>query len=367
MADDEGNKSEAPTEKRLQEAWSEGRFAKTPDLMIVAVLCAAMMTISSKGHDIAMEIASLSVGIFGHLGRFTITAEAIPDWAGLCARTMIGLLMPVCGACLAATVIAGGLQTRFRLSPKVLELKFDRLDPAQGFARIFSKQGLVKLAFELAKLVIIGWVVWSTVKTIVDDPIFYAPVSPDRLITFFEGTVSKIFGRCLMALGAIAGASYLYQFKKTESDLKMTKQEIKEENKQSEGDPKVKGMLRAMARRLLKRQMLSAVPTADVVVTNPTHFAVALKYERGKDKAPVILAKGENAFARRIKALAAEHEVPMVENKPVARMLFKYGKVGKPIPSELYQVVADILAFVYKTHRYYFHRLRERRMQEVKP
>jgi flagellar biosynthetic protein FlhB len=121
--------------------------------------------------------------------------------------------------------------------------------------------------------------------------------------------------------------------------------------------------MRQLARRLLQKQMLKAVPTADVVVTNPTHFAVALKYERNKDKAPVLLAKGEGAFARRIKELAAANDVPTIENKPVARMLFKAGRVGKPIPVELYQAVADILAFVYRTHRYYFHRLKARRAE----
>jgi flagellar biosynthetic protein FlhB len=118
-----------------------------------------------------------------------------------------------------------------------------------------------------------------------------------------------------------------------------------------------------MARRLMQRQMLSAVKTADVVVTNPTHFAVALKYERGKDRAPVVLAKGENRFAQRIKALAAEHGVPTVENKPIARLLFAMGKVGEAIPTELYQAVAEILAVVYRLHRYYFHRLKSRRLE----
>ena len=121
--------------------------------------------------------------------------------------------------------------------------------------------------------------------------------------------------------------------------------------------------MRRLARRLMQKQMLSAVQTADVIVTNPTHFAVALKYERGVDKAPVVLAKGENRFAQRIKALAAEHGVPTVENKPVARLLFAMGKVGETIPSELYQAVAEILAVVYRTHRYYFHRLKTRRME----
>jgi flagellar biosynthetic protein FlhB len=141
----------------------------------------------------------------------------------------------------------------------------------------------------------------------------------------------------------------------------MTRQEVKDEHKQLEGNAQVKGQMRRMARRLLQKQMLAAVPMADVIVTNPTHYAVALKYERGVDAAPVVLAKGDNRFARRIKSLAAEHGVPMVENKPVARLLFAVGKVGESIPAELYQAVASILAFVYQTHRLYFHDLRTRR------
>jgi flagellar biosynthetic protein FlhB len=140
---------------------------------------------------------------------------------------------------------------------------------------------------------------------------------------------------------------------------------VKEEHRNAEGNLQLKATMRRMARRLLQKQMLSAVQTADVVVTNPTHYAVALKYERGRDAAPVILAKGENRFAQRIKALAAEHGVPTVENKPVARVLFAMGKVGETIPAELYQAVAGILAVVYRTHRYYFHRLKARRMEAV--
>jgi len=143
----------------------------------------------------------------------------------------------------------------------------------------------------------------------------------------------------------------------------MTKEEVKEEHKSSEMDGKVKGFRRRLARRLMQKQMLSAVATADVVVTNPTHYAVALKYERDKDRAPVVLAKGDNRFAQRIKAIAAENGVPTVENKPVARVLFAMGRVGEAIPPELYQAVAEILALVYRTNRYYFHRLRVRRIE----
>jgi flagellar biosynthetic protein FlhB len=166
----------------------------------------------------------------------------------------------------------------------------------------------------------------------------------------------------LLALGIVAAISYSYEKFKTAKELMMTVQEVKDEHRNAEGNAESKAALRRMGRRLLQKQMLSAVPTADVIVTNPTHYAVALKYERGVDQAPVVLAKGENRFAQRIKALAAEHGVPTVENKPVARFLFATGKVGEPIPAELFQAVAEILAVVYRTHRYYFHCLKARRL-----
>jgi flagellar biosynthetic protein FlhB len=221
----------------------------------------------------------------------------------------------------------------------------------------------VKLATDAIKFLVVGLAVWSAVKSIMNDPLFAAPVPAPRLGEFLLDSTLLLLSRFILALGAIAAVNYVWQLRKTREDLMMTRHEVKEEQKQSEGDPKIKAMLRQMARRYSQRQMLKAVPTADVVVTNPTHYAVALKYERGKDKAPMVLAKGEGAFARRIKALAGEHEVPMVENKPVARLLFKAGRVGKPIPVELYEAVAEILAFVYKTHRYYFHRLKTRRAE----
>ena len=195
-----------------------------------------------------------------------------------------------------------------------------------------------------------------------EDPLFSAPVEAGYLGRFLNSATIAFVSRLLLSLGVIAALGYAWEKFKTHRDLMMTREEVKDERRQSEGDALVKGAMRRMARRLMQRQMLAAVATADVVVTNPTHFAVALKYERGKDKAPVVLAKGENRFARRIKTLAAEHGVPMVENKPVARLLYSVGKVGDTIPSELYQAVAEILAVVYRTHRYYFHELKTRRL-----
>ncbi len=360
---EQGLKTEQPTEKRLREAREEGNFARTPDIGVVFVLLAAFGTILFTLRAQTERIAEISVGIFGHLGKYAILPDSVAMWSGVCVATMLNLVLPVGLACAGASVLAGGLQTRFHLTPKVLEFKLSRLDPVQGLHRLFSMQGWVKLVTDAVKLIVVTAILWGAVKSILSDPLFYTPVSLVRLGTFLQDATTTLLGRFILALGVVAAANYFYQFRKTSHDLMMTKQEVKEENRSAEGDPQVRAVRRHMARRLLQKQMLSAVPTADVVVTNPTHFAVALKYERGKDKAPMVLAKGERLFAKRIKAIAREHEVPMVENKPVARMLFKYGKVGKTIPLELYQAVAEILAFVYKTHRYYFHELKQRRAQ----
>jgi flagellar biosynthetic protein FlhB len=199
--------------------------------------------------------------------------------------------------------------------------------------------------------------------TILTDPIFYTPVPVHRLGSFIYDSTLALFFRLALAMGGLALLHYIFQLKKTEKDLMMTKQEIKDENRQAMGDPNVKMAQRAMARRLMQKQMLADVPNADVIITNPTHYAVALKYERGVDAAPVVLAKGQNLFAQRIKALASKHEVPTVENKPVARALYKFGQVGKPIPAQLYQAIAEILGYVYRTHRYYFYQLKSRRLK----
>jgi flagellar biosynthetic protein FlhB len=276
-------------------------------------------------------------------------------------RSCMSLVAPLLVACFVAAVLGGGLQSRFRLTTQVLEPKLDRLNFVNGFQNIFSLQSLMTLPFDLLKMGGIGLALWLAIKRVIQDPLFHVPMEAAYLAHFLNQSTLLFLSWICGAMVIIAITTYSYQHHKTEKDLRMTKQEVKEEHKQQEGDPMVKGQRRRLARRLLQKQMLQAVPNADVVVTNPTHFAVALKYERGKDEAPVVLAKGEGSFARRIKAIAVENGVPMIENKPVARLLFKIGEVGEAVPNELYQAVAEILAFVYRTHRYYFHTLRARR------
>lgn len=361
MAEDSDQRTEPATDKRRSEAFERGQFARSPDVQIAFTLLAALVVFMFSVPDIARALRDFAIHSFQNLGRTTLSNELILARLLDAVRRAVGLLTPLLIACFVAAVVGGAVQTRFRLTTKVLEPKLDRLNFLQGFQRIFSLQALMTLPMDLLKLGGIALCLWLALKRVMVDPLFHVPMPAAYLAQFLNRSSLLFLTWISGAMAIVAIASYSYQHYKTEKDLRMTKQEIRDEHKQQEGDPVVKGHRRRLARRLMQKQMLQAVPNADVVVTNPTHYAVALKYERGKDAAPVIIAKGEGAFARRLKALAAEHGVPMIENKPVARLLFKIGKVGDPVPSPVYQAVAEILAFVYRTNRYYFHQLRARR------
>jgi flagellar biosynthetic protein FlhB len=358
---DDDSKTELPTDKRLTEAFERGQFAKSPELQVVAMIAGALGVFSMTVSSSARDIASLATLIWSDLGAARIEIVTVPQQLGEIGLLLFRVLLPILVTALLCSLIVGGLQTGFRLSPKAMGFKFEKLDAMAGLQRIFSKSSAVHGMVDFLKMIGIGFVLWVSAKNLLADPMFTAPVEAAYLGLFLHRATLEFFGKLVIALGLVAGLSYAYERFKNFQEMKMTRQEVKDEHKQSEGDGHTKNAMRRMARRLSQKQMLEAVATADVVVTNPTHYAVALKYERGKDGAPVVLAKGENRFALRIKALAAEHGVPVVENKPVARMLYSIGEVGEAIPNTLYQAVAEILAFVYRTHRLYFHELKMRR------
>ena len=360
---DQDQKTEEATHKRLSDAMDRGQFARSPELSVLFPIAAAIGVLALTGQGVAREVAEYSMGMFSRFATIAIDRDTVMVPLGEAMTTYANAAAPVFVGVILAVALSTGVQSGWRLSPKALGFKPEALNPITGFGRIFSKSALVRAGLDVLKLLAIGSALWAGARGLMFDPLFTAPVEAAYLGQFLNHATLVFFSRLLLALGVVAALSYAWEKYKTAQDLKMTREEVKEEHKQAEGDMHTKAAMRRMARRLMQKQMLSAVPTADVVVTNPTHFAVALKYERGVDRAPVVLAKGENRFAQRIKALAAEHGVPTVENKPVARLLFAMGKVGEAIPAELYQAVAGILAVVYRTHRYYFHRLRARRLE----
>lgn len=359
--EDKSSKTEEPTPKKLNEAWEKGQFPKAPEVPVAFVLIAAFIILAFFGPGRASTIANLARNTFTHLADIDLTQTTAVFWIRKFVQMGFAFLFPMMGAVLIAAIIGNGLQTGFRLSLKAMEPKYDRLNPVQGFQNLFSMRKMFQFLVDLLKFSVVGVIIYTIVKRIIKDPIFYDIVAPDHVLGFMYELIMIMLINLIVSISAIAAVHFLYQHKKTMDDLKMTKQEVRDEMKNSEGDPHVKRARRELAMRLSQKQMLQDVAMADVVVTNPTHFAVALKYERGVDKAPVILAKGEQRFAKRIKEIARQNEVPMVENKPVARMLFRFGKVGEPIPSQLYQVIAEILSYVYRTHKYYFYQLRLRR------
>jgi flagellar biosynthetic protein FlhB len=363
MAEDQDQKTEQPTGKRLTEAADRGQFARAQEIQVLFTMAAVLGILGMVGRPAVDRVTAYAISIFTRFPTITVRPETVPALFQEIMLLVGPIVIPVLVACCGAALLAGGLQSGFQVASKALEMNWGRLNPLEGMKRVFDQGSVVRTGIDVLKIIAVGATLWLGARKLLQDPLFTAPIEAVYLGTFLSQTVTIFFGRLLGALGVLAALRYSYEKFKMRRELMMTREEVKEETKGNELDSRIKTAQRRLARRLMQTQMLDAIPTADVVVTNPTHFAVALKYERGRDRAPVVLAKGENRFAQRIKAIAAEHGVPTVENKPVARLLFAMGRVGEAIPPELYQAVAEILALVYRTHRYYFHRLRSRRLE----
>ncbi len=359
---DDQDKTEEPTAKKMSDSYAQGQFAKAPEINVAFVLFAAVIMIAVMAPTKAREMGLFTKSILGRLHEIEVTRDGTMRTLLTMGQFLINFILPLAIISFLASLIAEGMQTRFRLTLKAFGFKGNRVNPIKGFKRVFGKDALVHFLVDFMKFAAVAGIIFLSLLDIMKHPIFTTMIPPGQVGLFILHLFLLILFRLFLMITFIAIINYLYQRHSNHQKMKMSKQEVKEEQKSQEVDPHVKNAQRALAGRLMRKQMLEEVPTADVVVTNPTHFAVALKYERGKDAAPVVLAKGSGAFALKIKKIAAEHEVPTVENKPIARMLFKIAQVGQLIPVELYQVVAEILAHVYKAHSYYFFRLRSRRL-----
>jgi len=316
----------------------------------------------------AEKMGLFSQHMFSNLDSYEINVESVVDHTRKVGGGILLAISPIMLLRVVSGVVAGGMQSRFGLTPKAIEAKPNKINPISGFKQKFGKQALVKFGVDFLKFVTIAFVVFMGVRKVMRHEIFHTQTEPFQVLYFIWTTTLYIAALLIVAMGIIAAINYLYQLHKTAEDLKMSKQELKDEHKQSEGDPLVKNARRQMARKLVERQMFAAIPDADVVVTNPTHFAVALRYDRGQEDAPVVLAKGRNLIAEKIKKVARESGVPVIENKPVARSLYKLGKPGQQIPPPMFRAVAEVLAFVYRNHRRYFEdRERMRRKLKTQP
>ncbi len=359
---DKSSKTEEPTEKKLSEARSKGQFAKAPEISMTTTLLAGLLIILFFAPSKAEYMAEFTKSLFENLDAIILNQVGTSFMLKEAYGTMATIVVPLMGACFVAAFVAEGMQTGFSYTPKVINPDLNKFNPVTGAKKIFGIKGLKTFLIDFLKFLAIGTVVWLTLLIFLDHPIFYAPIPIEEVLRFIYVLFLVLFSILVLLLIIIAFINYIIKKKEHKDEMKMTKQEVKDESKSKEIAPEVKSAQRKKAMELLSGQGAQDVSTADVVVTNPTHYAVALRYEKGMDHAPVVVAKGENLLARRIKAIAIEYDVPLVENKLVARSLFALGKVGEAIPLELYRVVAEILANVYKVHSYYFHRLKARRL-----
>ncbi|MGV3757183.1 MAG: EscU/YscU/HrcU family type III secretion system export apparatus switch protein [Verrucomicrobiota bacterium] len=355
MSEQAGEKTEQATPKKLQEALQRGQFARSAEIQTVFVLLAGLTTLQTIGPDIWKRLTGVTISTLGHLHDIPVTKEQIPDLALQGALVLAACVLPVAVACMIAGLLAGVMQSRFNTASEALEPHWERLNPLEGFNRIFSPKAAVPALLSIAKLTLIGALCYNQVRNVFADPIFHTSVDMAGIAGFLGRAGLTIAFQIGAALIVVAAIDYGYQFWRTQKDMMMTKEEVKEEYKNAEGDQHMKARMKRGRKSKSQRQMLAEVPKADVIVTNPTRIAIALRYDKKNMRAPVIVAKGIRLNAQRIREIAKQHSIPIIENKPVARLMFKYGKVGGEIPAQLYSAVAEILAWVYRVNRYRYY------------
>ena len=349
-----GEKTEPATNKKLDETRKQGQVAKSKDLIMAATLMALFIIVKVYVSSLGQKLMD---GFKEFYSQFEVHAGSSMGYpVGLAASSLqnvfmniISAVFPVLIVAVIIAVLGNMLQQRWMVTSEPMKPKFSKLSPVNGFKRIFSVRQLFELLKSIAMIIVIGIIVYTEIKDKVN-----------LLLTFYNITLYQAIGaigEIIVNLGIKISAVFLvigfidlfYQRYKFKQDTMMTKQEIKDEFKNAEGDPQVKGQIRRRMQEISRRRrMMQQLPQADVVITNPTHYAVALKYDAGTGTAPVLVAKGADLVAQRIKEIAKENHVEIVENKPLARMIYTNVEIGREIPPELYQAVAEILAAVYR-------------------
>jgi len=343
------DRTESPTSKRRGEARNEGRIARSQDLSTAAVLLAGTVLLAGVG---GRELGTFAVRLLQESARLLTSGPLTSLGAVHILRdTAQGLVMAILPFGLSLTGIVVGVnlaQARGVLSLKPITPSFTNINLLGGIKRIVSLDSVVTLLKSSVKITLLALITLQVVRSNLPELVSLAGVSPVEVGLVVRMLTVKLALTVALAFMVIALADYWYQHYQFEKSLLMTKQEVTTEHKDSDGNPMIKGQMRTLARAFARQRMLKAVPTADVVVVNPTHVAVALKYDVTVAPAPIVVAMGERKLAERIKALAFEANVPVIENRAVARALLATATVGQMVPSALYTVVAEVLAFVYR-------------------
>lgn len=345
-APDKDQKTHEPTQKKLDDARQKGDVASSPEARHAVMFLGMILVCGSLGVTAFTSLTRLFVSLWGGADEYVMDPYGAQDFATGLFAEIGSTLAPVFGALLAFAILIPFLQGRPSLSWSRLAPKWSKLSPMAGFGRLFGVRGLVEFLKTIAKFVLV-----TSVAVIV---IWPKAVAIEETIGMEPASIAQTAGALVMMMlkavallvGALALFDWIYQRRSFLSRMRMTLQEVKDEHKDSEGDPHVKARIRQIGAQRARGRMMAAVPNASVIITNPTHYAVALKYDHGKMAAPVVVAKGVDAVALRIREIATDNKVPIVENRPLARALFASAEIDRPIPTEHYKAVAEIIGYV---------------------
>lgn len=341
------DKTEPATPKKREDARKKGQVAKSRELSSIAVLSAGVLYLYFSAKGLTIRLGDFIYDTFAYIPRLNIRDDRLLSLLIQAGERFLWMILPILLILSVIALLANYLQAGLIWSVDPLTPKASKINPLKGLKKMVSKRSLVELAKSIGKIVIVGWAAFSTLK---NESINILPLMYEEKVQIISllGHISfKVAIKCCWVIAILAILDYLYQKWDFEQNLKMTKQEIKDEHKQTEGDPLVKSRIRSIQREMARRRMMEEVPKADVVITNPTHLAVALKYDRAVGmSAPIVVAKGANKIAQRIQQVARENDIPLVEDKHLAQNLYKLD-FGEEVPPQFYQAVAEILAYVY--------------------
>ena len=353
MADEQSGqeKTEEPTERKLQEARKKGDIAKSMEVPSAAVLLGGVILLYFTAGYMLNRVGGMMQYYLGNLDQMDVTPGNMPAISLQATMAAVAVLWPLMLTVFLLALLANYFQVGFLFTTEKMTPKLEKIDPLQGFVRLFSKQAMANFVKSIAKMGLVGYIAYDTVRDSVDQILPLMDKAPYPILLFMAEVSFWIFLKCALLIAIIAAADYAFQRWQFMEKMKMTKQDLKDEGKQTEGDPHVKGRIRSIQMEMARKRMMSEVPKADVVITNPTHLAVAVKYDAMSMKAPMVLAKGAGTIANKIKEVAKEHGVPVVEDKPLAQALYKAVEINESIPENLFQAVAEVLAYVYNLRK----------------
>jgi len=345
--DKDQERTEKATPKRREESREKGQVAKSREVSSAAILAACMIYFYFNASGMMDQLQEMIRWIFMESAQQDFTVRAMHRLiVGLALKTAIWMI-PLFLTVLAIGLLSNVIQVGILFSAEPILPKLSKIDPIQGFQRLFSLKSLVELFKNILKMSIVGIVAYLTVKK----EIIVLPALMDQsasgILAYIGRTSYRIMGLACIVLIMLAILDYAYQRWEHEKSLRMSKKDIRDEYKHTEGDPIIKGRIKRQQREMARKRMMTHVPKADVVITNPTHLAVALRYDSEKMIAPVVVAKGAGFIAEKIKEISKSHHIPMVENKPLAQVLYKLVDIDQAVPENLYKAVAEILAYVY--------------------